>query len=282
MRQKPLAALLIAALCAARGSGTVTAALPGKPLGKGRSANPRISERSSSWSCCATPLIRTDTPAAGPGSSHPLPHPYATPHTAVGSITDVRLSGSVAGRLEAQDSNGQWWDAVELCVPSGADAGGASSSRQLAQLESALANVACRQLGFPGGQPLAAYTPSIQEPPPGPVLSALLICSGNETSVDQASRLGVVGNLSRQRANALGGLPAVYGASWPAGGLQPWSQPFMQPFLFPLQCDLVESECTQEEAPEGGDDFIPQPDVEKTVVAIVCAGELAATVGWAG
>ncbi|KAL4436852.1 hypothetical protein ABPG75_003991 [Micractinium tetrahymenae] len=139
------------------------------------------------------------------------------------SITDVRLSGTAAGRLEVQGSDGQWWDALELCVPAVFDSSSpAAGSGQLAELESALANVACRQLGFPGGRPLAAYTPSIQDPPAGPVLSGLLVCSGNETSVDQ--------------------------------------------------CDLVESECVQDEAPEGGDDFAPQPKVERTMAAIVCAG----------
>lgn len=138
------------------------------------------------------------------------------------SITDVRLSGSAAGRLEVQDSTGQWWEALKLCVPASADSSGTSGSRQLAEVESALANVACRQLGFPGGRPLAACTPNIQAPPEGPALSALLICNGNETSVDQ--------------------------------------------------CDLVESDCAQGEAPDGAEDLFPQPEVERTTVAIVCAG----------
>lgn len=116
----------------------------------------------------------------------------ALPLLAAVSITDVRLSSSAAGRLEVQDSNGQWWGALELCVPVSADSSSTSSSRQLAGLESALADVACRQLGFPGGRPLAAYTPSMQAPPAGPVLSALLVCAGNETSVDQASLAGEV------------------------------------------------------------------------------------------
>ena len=52
---------------------------------------------------------------------------------------------------------------------------------------------------------------------------------------------------------------------------------FLPRLSHPLQCDLVESDCAQGEAPDGAEDLFPQPEVERTTVAIVCAGEPPAT-----
>ncbi|PSC74799.1 neurotrypsin-like isoform A [Micractinium conductrix] len=103
------------------------------------------------------------------------------------SITDVRVAGAAQqGVLEVQGADGRWFGGIQLCLP--APPGDASDSEELLkELEAAVSSVACRQLGFPGGRALSAYPAggSGADAVAGPTLRALLLCGGNETSVDQ-------------------------------------------------------------------------------------------------
>ena len=99
----------------------------------------------------------------------------------------MRVAGAAQqGVLEVQGADGRWFGGIQLCLP--APPGDASDSEELLkELEAAVSSVACRQLGFPGGRALSAYPAggSGADAVAGPTLRALLLCGGNETSVDQ-------------------------------------------------------------------------------------------------
>lgn len=87
-----------------------------------------------------------------------------------------------------QGSDERWYSALELCAPAAPEEN--SESSFLSDVEAALASVVCRQLGWAGGRPARAYLPGTELQGGGGrdnTLSALLLCSGNETAVDQAS-----------------------------------------------------------------------------------------------